>query len=149
LLSHPKGGLVPTTDDEIRELERRWSEGETRGDSAALADLVTDDFVLVGPLGFVLDRQQWLDRYRHGDLVTHALSFEDTATRVWGDAAVTIGRHVQRAEYQGRPADGEFRATHIAIRAGTQWQLAGMHLSPIGGPPPFAGRGTGAKEVAP
>ncbi|HWF25015.1 MAG TPA: nuclear transport factor 2 family protein, partial [Solirubrobacteraceae bacterium] len=98
---------MPTTDDEIRELERRWSEGETRGDSAALADLVTDDFVLVGPLGFVLDRQQWLDRYRHGDLVTHALSFEDTATRVWGDAAVTIGRHVQRAEYQGRPADGE------------------------------------------
>jgi ketosteroid isomerase-like protein len=140
---------VPTNNDELRELERRWSEGETRGDVAALADLVTDDFMLVGPLGFLLDKQQWLDRYRDGDLVTHALSFVDAATRVWGDAAATIGRHVQRAEYRGHPADGEFRATHIAIRAGTQWRLAGMHLSPIGGPPPFAGRDADAKEVAP
>lgn len=129
---------MPTPDDEIRELERRWAKGELDADAAALDALATDDFMLVGPLGFVLDKQQWLDRYRRGDLVNHSLSFEDTTMRVYGSAAVTIGRHIQEAEHQGHAANGEFRATHIAVHDGSRWRLAGLHLSPIGGPPPFA-----------
>jgi ketosteroid isomerase-like protein len=129
---------VPTPHDEIRELERRWAQGELDADVAALDALATDDFTLVGPLGFVLDKQQWLDRYRRGDLVNRSLSFEDATTRVYGSAAVTIGRHIQQAEHQGHPANGEFRATHIAVHDGSRWRLAGLHLSPIGGPPPFA-----------
>ena len=94
--------------------------------------------MLVGPVGFVLDKQQWLERYRGGSLRTTALAFEDAVTRVHGDCAIRIGRHVQEAEFQGRPVNGEFRATHIAVRDGDRWRLAGVHLSPIGGPPPFA-----------
>jgi ketosteroid isomerase-like protein len=121
----------------IRDLERRWTEAETRGDFAALADLSTDDFRLVGPAGFVLDKRQWLDRYRAGELITSSLRFEDAQTRLYGDAAVTIGRHVQEAAYQGHPVNGQFRASHVAVREGNAWRLAGYQLSPIGGPPPF------------
>jgi ketosteroid isomerase-like protein len=138
---------MATTTDELRDLERRWTAGETEADVGALDALATDDFMLVGPAGFVLDKQQWLERYRQRDLVTHSLRFEDTMTRIWGDAAVTIGRHVQQAEYRGQPVNGEFRATHIAIHDGSQWRLAGMHLSPIGGPPPFAARTTGDENA--
>ncbi|MFE9206847.1 hypothetical protein [Micromonospora sp. NPDC007230] len=45
---------------------------------------------------------------------------------------VTIGRHTQQASYRGQPSDGQFRATHIAVRAGDRWRLAGIQLSPIG-----------------
>jgi ketosteroid isomerase-like protein len=131
---------MQTTHDELRELERRWTEAEIQADVAALDALAADDFTLVGPAGFVLDKRQWLERYRQGDLVTRSLRLEDTMTRIWGNAAVSIGRHIQEAEYRGHPANGEFRATHIAIHDGSQWRLAGLHLSPIGGPPPFAGR---------
>jgi hypothetical protein len=129
---------MPTTHDELRVLERRLIEAEISSDAATLDQLATDDFTLVGPAGFVLDKQQWLDRYRQGDLVTHSLRFEDTITRIYTTAAVTVGRHIQRAEYREHPANAEFRATQIAIHDGTQWRLAGLHLSPIGGPPPFA-----------
>jgi len=121
----------------IRDLERRWTEAETRGDVAALGGLSTDDFRLIGPAGFVLDKQQWLGRYRIGDLVTSSLRFEDPETRLYGDTAVTIGRHVQEAAYQGHPVNGQFRASHVAVRAGNAWRLAGYQLSPIGGPPPI------------
>jgi ketosteroid isomerase-like protein len=121
----------------IRDLERRWTEAETRADIAALDELSTDDFRLIGPAGFVLDKQQWLDRYRHGELVTTSLRFEDAQTRLYGDTAVTIGRHVQEAAYQGHPVNGQFRASHVAVREGDAWRLAGYQLSPIGGPPPF------------
>ena len=126
------------TGEAIRELGRRWAEAEQRGDTAALDAMTTDDFTLVGPLGFVLDKQQWLDRYRTGAFVTRSLDWDEVSVRDYGDAAVAVGRHTQQAEYQGQPADGSFRATHILVRRGDQWLLAGQHLSPAGGPPSFA-----------
>ena len=138
---------MPTTEEKLRELERRWTEAEIEADVSALDALATDDFTLVGPAGFVLDKQQWLERYRQGNLLTHSLSFEDTITRIWGNAAVTIGRHIQQAEYRGHPADGEFRATHIAIHDGSRWRLAGLHLSPIGGSPPFGERNADKEDA--
>jgi hypothetical protein len=123
---------------ELDELDRNVTRAEIDGDVATLDALASDDFMLVGPVGFVLDKQQWLDRYRGGGLRTTALAFEDAVTRVHADCAIRIGRHVQEAEFQGRPVNGEFRATHVAVRDGDRWRLAGVHLSPIGGPPPFA-----------
>jgi ketosteroid isomerase-like protein len=132
---------------ELADLDRTLTRAEIDGDTATLDALATDDFMLVGPVGFVLDKQQWLDRYRAGGLLTHTLAFEDAVTRVRGDCAIRIGRHVQEAEFQGRAVNGEFRATHIAVRDGGRWRLAGVHLSPIGGPPPFA-RPAGGQEEA-
>jgi hypothetical protein len=83
-------------------------------------------------LGFVLDKQQWLERYRTGDLITSALTWDEVTVRSYGDTAVAIGRHTQQASYRGQPSDGQFRATHIAVRTAGRWQLAGIQLSPIG-----------------
>ena len=129
--------MSQTTDEHIRELGRRWVAAELMGDADALAALTVEDFTLVGPLGFVLTKQQWLERYRTGALVTTSLTWDEVQVRDYGNAAIAIGRHTQQATYQGQPADGQFRATHIAVRAGDRWLLAGQHLSPIGGPPPF------------
>jgi ketosteroid isomerase-like protein len=124
--------------DAIRDLSERWAAAERAGDSAALDALSTGDCTLVGPLGFVLDKRQWLARYQGGNLVTHELVWDDLAIRDYGAAAVVVGRHTQRAAFQGNAADGAFRGTHILVRDGGRWLLAGIHLSPIGGPPPFA-----------
>ncbi|MBV8997993.1 MAG: DUF4440 domain-containing protein [Solirubrobacterales bacterium] len=76
----------------IEELETAWSQAEMRADTGTLEAISTSDFTLVGPLGFVLDKEQWLERYRSGDLVTDSLSLEDPAIRVYRDAAVTLAR---------------------------------------------------------
>jgi ketosteroid isomerase-like protein len=127
-----------STEERVIELGRRWADAEQRGDVDELAALTTDDFTLVGPVGFVLTKPQWLDRYRTGDLVTTSIDLAEVEVRDYGDAAVAVGVHAQQAAYQGHPADGRFRTTHVAVRRGDTWLLAGMHLSPIGGPPPFA-----------
>ena len=124
--------MSTSTDEQIRELGHRWADAERRGDVAALEALTTADFTLVGPRGFVLDKEQWLDRYRTGALVTRALTWDEVQVRDYGSAAVAIGRHTQEAAYQGHPSDGSFRATHIYILQGGHWLLAGLQLSPIG-----------------
>ena len=118
--------------NEILQLGQRWAEAEQRGDVAALEAMTVGNFTLVGPLGFVLDKGQWLDRYRTGQLVTSSLVWEDVHVREYGDGAVSIGRHTQQANYRGQPSDGQFRATHVAVKVDGQWQLASMQLSPLG-----------------
>jgi ketosteroid isomerase-like protein len=130
--------MSSTTVEQVRALGERWARAERDGDAAALDDLSVADFTLVGPLGFVLDKREWLDRFRAGAFTVEALDWEDVSVRDYGEAAVAIGVHAQRAAFGGNRADGKFRATHIAVRDGDRWRLAGMHLSPIGGPPPFA-----------
>lgn len=125
--------------NEILELGRRWAAAELAGDVCALDGLAVADFRLVGPLGFVLNRDQWLDRYRSGDLVTSSLEWDEVEVRSYGAAAVAIGRHTQRASHRGAPSDGQFRSTHIAVRIDDEWRLAGIQLSPIGTFRPPAG----------
>jgi ketosteroid isomerase-like protein len=119
----------------IEELGKRWVEAELAGDTNAMDSLAHQDFLLVGPLGFILDKAQWLERYSSGAFVTSALDWRDTHVRVFGDCAVVIGVHDQEAAYRGQPNNGQFRATHILIRDGGAWRLIGMHLSPISTPP--------------
>jgi ketosteroid isomerase-like protein len=120
---------------ELEAFGKRWVEAELAGDTAAMDSLAHKDFLLVGPLGFILDKAQWLERYSSGAFVTSALSWRDTTVRVFGDCAVVIGVHDQEAAYRGQPNNGQFRASHILTREDGTWRLIGMHLSPIAAPP--------------
>ena len=93
----------------IRELESQWARAEVAGDVSTLDKLATEGFTLVGPFGFVLDKQQWLDRYRSGDLTTSELDWHDLRIREIGDTALVIGVQDQRAAYRGTPSNGQFR----------------------------------------
>ncbi|MHA6620674.1 nuclear transport factor 2 family protein [Pseudonocardia sp. DLS-67] len=126
---------MTTTENDIRELGSRWAEAEQRGDVDALQTMSTADFTLVGPAGFVLEREQWFAGYRSGALRIQALNWDDVRVRDYGDTAVAIGVRTQEATYQGTPAGGRFRGTHIAARRDGRWLMAGVHLSPMVTPP--------------
>ena len=123
-----------SAEEQVREFGREWAAAEERGDTETLAGLAAEGFRLVGPLGFVLDRDQWLARYGGGGLVTEKLDWAEVEVREFGDTAIAIGVHEQVATHQGNPANGRFRATHVLVRDGARWRLAGIHLSPIGAP---------------
>jgi hypothetical protein len=92
--------------------------------------MATDDFMLVGPRGFVITRQQWLERYESGALVNEAFSWSDVQFRIHGGTAIAIGAQAQHSAYRGQPSDGRFRVTQVWLDEGG-WKLASVHLSPI------------------
>jgi ketosteroid isomerase-like protein len=128
-----------TTIEQIRDLGSRWVAAELAADVETLDAIATDDFHLVGPFGFVLDKAQWLDRYRSGDFTTSAMSWHDVDVRDYGHSVVTIGTQSQEAAYRGAPSNGDFRITHVFVRDGDRWSIAGMQLSPTTFVPPPAG----------
>jgi ketosteroid isomerase-like protein len=127
---------------QIGDLLDSFADAQEHADRDALGSLLSDDFKLVGPLGFVVARQQWLDQFRTGGLQISSLEWDELDIRSHGywQVAIAIGRLQQHATYAGRPADGTFRVTAIAIRAGDRWLIAGLHYSPIAAPDLEPGR---------
>lgn len=54
-----------TATNDVLDLVRRWTATEQQNDAGSLDGLLADDFVGVGPLGFVLTREQ--TSFRGGD----------------------------------------------------------------------------------
>lgn len=118
-------------------LQRRidtWVDAELAADIARLDALAINEFALVGPLGFILDRAAWLGRYAEGGLVTSSLSFTDRQVRILGDVALVIGVHEQTGSYAGRPNDGRYRVTQVWIDTEDGPRLVGLHFSQVAEP---------------
>jgi len=121
--------------DQIVDVGQRWADAELRADVETLESMLDADFVCVGPLGFVLNKEQYLAGRRSGDLKQEAFSWHDVRVRVYGDAAIAVGSQVQKTTYQGHDASGQFRVTQVYVRKGAGWVLASLHVSPISQPP--------------
>ena len=64
---------VNITASEIGKLLNRFVEAQRLSDLDAISELLTEDFKLVGPLGFVVPRQRWLEQFRSGALQIESL----------------------------------------------------------------------------
>jgi hypothetical protein len=60
--TYTKEKPMPMTLQNLDELQRGWAEAEIAADTEALDAIAIEDFMLVGPAGFVLSKQQWLER---------------------------------------------------------------------------------------
>ena len=124
-------------EQEVLRLADTWATAELRGDTAFLERTLSDDFIGIGPLGFMLTKQEWLARHRSGDLKYELLNLDEIKVRVYNDAAILTGRQVQNAAYRGNPIQGQFRITLVFVQQQGQWRLASLQLSTIGQPPSF------------
>ncbi|MHB1004072.1 MAG: nuclear transport factor 2 family protein [Chloroflexota bacterium] len=122
---------MPETREELLRVAEAWAAAELKGDIGHMAGSLTNDFTAVGPRGFLLSKDQWLDRHRSGALQYSSFALSETNLRVYDQTAVIIGRQAQAGEYQGRDIQGEFRATLVLVREAGRWLLASLHLSPI------------------
>ncbi|WP_157253420.1 nuclear transport factor 2 family protein [Nonomuraea typhae] len=115
---------------DVLELVHRWAGAEAANDPEALDGLLADGFVGVGPLGFVLTREQWLLRFGNG-LVNRSVAVEEPQVHEHGPAAVVVGVDAQETSFGGTDNSGRFRLTLTAVRQGDGWRVASVHLGPL------------------
>jgi hypothetical protein len=128
--------IVSVTTDEISKILERFAEAQIASDLDTLSELLTDEFKLVGPLGFVVPKQQWLEQFAVGALQIESLDWDEVEIRTYAYAglAIAIGKLTQAATYAQNRADGQFRVTVVVIGHGVRWHVAGAHYSAIAGP---------------
>ena len=123
----------------VTTLGEDWAAARLRGDTSFLGEILADDFVGVGPRGFMLTKDQWLSRHDTGSLRYESFGLDEVQVRLFGGTAITVCRQSARGVYEGENGrfelDDQFRATLVFVRQDGRWQLAGLQLSPILGRP--------------
>jgi ketosteroid isomerase-like protein len=126
-------------EQEVRRLADAWANAELRGDTAFLERTLADDYIGIGPLGFMLTKQEWLARHQSGDLKYESFNLDEVKVRVYNDdVAILTGRQAQNGAYRGNSIQAQFRITLVFVQQQGQWRLASLQLSTIGQPPNFA-----------
>jgi ketosteroid isomerase-like protein len=121
--------------EEIKKRVENWAAAELRGDAASLESALADDFIGIGPRGFMLTKDQWLERHESGKLRYESIGWDEVEVRIYGDAAVVTGRQSAEGKYEDFDLKDQFRGTLVFVEQQGRWLLAGLHLSPIAGPP--------------
>jgi ketosteroid isomerase-like protein len=121
--------------DAVLDLVRDWAAAEQANDAGRLEGLLAPGFVGVGPLGFVLSREQWLVRFRNG-LENRRFEVEQPQVHEHGAAAVVVAVDAQETRWQGGDNSGRFRLTLTAVRGDAGWRVASVHIGPLQTAPP-------------
>jgi hypothetical protein len=117
-------GTVETFDEVLR----WWRHAEAQADVRTLDRLLDAAFQGDGPLGYVLGKTQWLDRYRTGDLVVEKVVWTAIEVRVHHSTAVGSGIQTQLARYRGADWSGSFACTVVAVRVADRWSIVNVQL---------------------
>lgn len=94
---------------QLQQLSEQWATAERQGDATFFQRTLTDDFVGVGPLGFMLSKADAVQRFTSGNLKYESFSWDDVKIRNYGAAAVMIGRQTQKAKHQDKVMEGQYR----------------------------------------
>ena len=127
--------MTTQIDTSVQEFLSRWTRTELNGETGAMNDLLVDDFIGVGPLGFMLSKSDWLGRFGPQGLHYDGFHLEDMQARVYGDTAIVTARQVVRGTHAGNPIPSETRASLVLVRQSGSWRLATVHMSFMAGTP--------------
>ena len=119
--------------DSIQTFLDEWSAAERAGETERIDAMLTDDFIAVGPLGFMLPKPAWMARHRPGELSYDSFGLAEVQVRVHGETAVVTVRNNTSGSYQGHSIPEAARATLVMVRDAGNWQLAAAHMSFLAG----------------
>ena len=123
---------MTTTD--VRQLLRRWTDAERDGDRDGLGGLLTEDFVGIGPVGFMLPKSAWLDRFGP-ELRYDRLELDEITSRDYGATSVVIARQHATGEARGNPLPADTRVSFVVVPAADgRQQIAGIQYSFMAAP---------------
>jgi ketosteroid isomerase-like protein len=123
-------------EEDVLALLGELAKAELAGDTEFYERVADGDFVAIGPLGFVLTREQWLGRFRSGAYKCSRYDLSDIKLLDKGAVAIVVAKADIEATFEGRPSPvPETRVLHVFQRSAEGWKLLSLQHSGIARPP--------------
>jgi ketosteroid isomerase-like protein len=125
-------GVTLVVSDQCQQLEKLaedWATAELRSDITFLKRNLADDSIGVGPYGFLLTKDDWLERHESRKLRYDSFRLDEVRVRLYGQGAVMIARQMTKGKYEDNDLPGSLRATLFLAQQKGRWLLAGIHMS--------------------
>jgi butyrate kinase len=124
ILAQQKSG---SAERELLKLENGWNEANLKRDIAFLDRILADDFTMGEFDGTVTTKAQLLGYLKSGEYAVTSAVYTSIKVRVYGDAAVAIGRTVEKSQFKGADSSGEYLWTDTWVKIDDRWQCVANH----------------------
>jgi len=118
-----------TAEEELLKLEKEFADAIVKNDLEGIARLVTNDWIIVGPDGEIVDRARFFEVIKSGALTHDMMESEDLRVRVYGDSAVVTALTRTRGKFMGQDFTTQERATDVFVKRDGRWQCVLTHLT--------------------
>ena len=116
-------------EEELLTLEKAFADAIVRNDLEGIGRLVTDDWIIIGPNGEIVDRARFFEVIKSGALTHDMMESEDFRVRVYGDSAVVTGVTRTKGKFMGQEFSTQERATDVFVKRDGRWQCVLTHLT--------------------
>jgi len=121
-----------SVEQELIKLENQWVDAVVKLDFTFLDRVLADDYTWTGADGNVVTKAQLVASLKSGEggKVTSAV-IDEMKVRVYGDAAVVLGRSTEKVQYKGEVTSGQVQWTDTWVKRAGRWQCVAEHISLI------------------
>ncbi len=109
-------------EQQVRQLEHQSHEAFLQRDTETLNRILADDFIVTDPEGRLLTKADWIADMTTGELTFESIHMDDLQVRIYGDAAVTIGRVTMKGQSKEGGVNGQYCYTAMYVKQDGRWQ---------------------------
>jgi hypothetical protein len=113
----------------IRDVQNEFDDAELHADTKKLQKLLAEDFQGIGPKGFVLNKEQWINR--HKQFKYEKLDTSEMNIRLYRDTAIVSNIQKNKATFNNEPVNLTVRVSQVWLNENGQWKLASIQFSPM------------------
>jgi hypothetical protein len=118
-------------EDTIRTLQDEVNRALLTSDWATLYELIAADARIIGPKGFMTDRDEWIGVHQDPDYELVRLEPTETEVHAYGTAGICIDSVESECVYHGETIRGRFRVTQSWVSNHGRWQLAAIQYTAL------------------
>lgn len=125
------GGAKGAMHKQVEQLEGQWRTAALASDAAAMAGMLDDSYVGIGPDGTIVNKTEELQARASGADRIVRLEVQDRKIRLYGTTAVVTSRVHLQGVYSGQPLLGVYRYTRVWTLARGQWRIVSFEANRV------------------
>ena len=125
------GAQASAAESDLDAAVRAYDEATARNDIATLAQLVSDDYLLVNSDSSLQDKQSYLEDFKVPGFKLDPYVLEQQARRNWGDSSLVAGVMNLSWTLNGKREARRLRVAHVWTKQQGRWRLAYSQLTRV------------------
>jgi ketosteroid isomerase-like protein len=119
------------TCEDLVMIEEQWSQAIVSNDVDAISRFVSDDWLIIGADGRMVEGNVFLNSVRSGDLTHSLMASDEWRVRVYDDFAVVTARVKSGGQFRGDGFETTERSTSMYVKRNGTWQCVLTQLTAI------------------
>jgi hypothetical protein len=119
------------TSEAIHALQDRVNAALLGSDWETLNELIAADARIIGPKGYMIDRDEWIGHHQLAEYEQVRLEATETDVHTYDRVGIRFDTVESVCNYKGERIEGRFRVTQVWVTDRGTWQLAAVQYTSL------------------